>query len=43
MKKPHNYYCHRTYQQEQSIPKGYEIIDKIGEGAFGEVFKVFNT
>ena len=43
MKKPHSYYCHRTQLSDESLPKGYEVIDKIGEGAFGEVYKVFNV
>lgn len=40
MKKPKSYYCHR--EREESKALGVEVLDKIGEGAFGEVFKVFD-
>ena len=43
MKKPKHYYCHRSTEHNNQIPKEYELIDKIGEGAFGQVYKVFNT
>ena len=42
MKKPQNYYCHRNPTETTTLPDHYELIDKIGEGAFGEVFKIFN-
>ena len=42
MKKPKNYYCHRTTPHPVNLPEEYEVLDKIGEGAFGEVFKIFN-
>lgn len=35
MKKPQNYYCHRATNNVIKLPLGYEVIDKIGEGAFG--------
>jgi hypothetical protein len=35
MKKPKHYYCHRSTEHNNQIPKEYELIDKIGEGAFG--------
>ena len=44
MKKPHNHYCHKTSpsSDETTIDSPYEMIEKIGEGAFGEVYKVFD-
>ncbi len=44
MKKPDNYYSHKKAPTlEEKIGNNLEIIEKIGEGAFGEVYKVFDT
>ena len=45
MKKPNNYYCHRNIELKNSDNfkhEDLEVIDKIGEGAFGTVYKVFD-
>ena len=44
MKKPKNYYCHRDVSETTSslVRKDVEIVEKIGEGSFGEVYKVFD-
>ena len=42
MKKPANYYCHKQTAEEKEIETPFEVIEKIGEGTFGEVYKVFD-
>lgn len=44
MKKPKNYYCHRNLPQESEVLNNsqLELVEKIGEGSFGEVYKVFD-
>ena len=42
MQKPKNYYCHRKNNSEMFPNQSFMVLNKIGEGAFGEVYKVFN-
>ena len=42
MKKPLNYYCHRETNVELNIKEELEVVEKIGEGSFGLIYKVFD-